>query len=153
MRGRYLIAAAIALFAIALAAGCGGDDDSSASAENPKAEFVKSANAVCKKTIAEIQAGGSKIYNEFGGAGEEKEFAERVIEKILVPGFEEQIQKIRSLEIPTGDEAQVNAIFTAMRKFMRQLESHPAAEEFYPYRKAEALADRYGLTFCARPAT
>lgn len=151
MQGRQFIAA---LTVLALLGGCGGSDeggtaDSSSGAS--KAEFVKEANAVCNRMVARIQNGGYRLFRENGKPGETQIFGRKLVHEVIVPNLEGEIHGISGLQSPAGDEAQVKKILAELHKVIDQVEADPSAHGFYPYKKAEAAADAYGLTSCGRP--
>jgi len=71
---------------------------------------------------------------------------------VIVPSIEGEIHGIRALQSPAGDEAQVKKILVELHKVINQAETDPSAHGYYPYKKAEAVADAYGLTSCGRPS-
>jgi hypothetical protein len=144
------VVAAISLFFW----GCGSDDGASGSAQVSKAAFVRQANAVCEAASERIVA-KSATAEQNGKTGPQA--GAELVPVILVPAIEEEIEEVRALEMPEGDEAQIEAILDALQEVMDKAKVAP--EEFLavlgagerPYRKVEKLANAYGIDECAQP--
>ena len=139
------------LAALALVgAGCGSDKSSEKSSIS-KAEFVKKGNAICSQGNKEIEAKGRKVFggtpNKKPSKAKMKEFASTV----LLPSVEDQVNKIRALGAPKGDEAKVKAILDAADEGIQKGKQNPlslAQEGPGPFQKANKLATAYGLKVC-----
>jgi hypothetical protein len=147
---KHLISLLLAAIATAvLAAGCGGgsdDETASPSVETSsisRAEFVKRAEGICAKATREtepvIEEGPS------GDSGVE------AIEAVFLPGAEDVVAEVRELGAPSGDQAQVEKLLTALQEAVDELEAQPAssleelAERFHRF---GTLAGNYGLQSC-----
>jgi hypothetical protein len=163
------IGALAVFFVVLVVGGCGGgasdstgggnagasSDVSDASSTTPSgasATFIRQANNLCTRTIAKIQLQGKKVFGETSGPGEAPIFGRRLIHEVLIPNFNDEISGIRALGDPAAKTPEVEEILAAIKGIVEYLETHPHSEKFYPYRKAERLADAYGLTSCGRPA-
>ena len=150
-----LLAFLAGLLAVALvAAGC-GSSSSDTTASLTKAEFLKQGNAICA-------AGNKEINAEFEKFFKEKEFSkkkqptqaqlEEAAEEIAVPSIRKQIDGIRALGAPSGEEEQVNEIIDAAEEALEEAEEDPAAlvneENGNLFAKANKLTNAYGLTAC-----
>jgi hypothetical protein len=138
-----------------VAAGCGGDDDdTSTTASLTKAEFLKQGNAICAAGNQKIDAGFEEYIKKHDiGRNEEPTPAqmEELAETVLLPQIKEQVEGVKSLPAPSGDEADVEAIVTAAEEAIEKAEDDPASiatEGSGPFGKANALARDYGLTVC-----
>ena len=90
---RAFSATAGATLAIALGvAGCGGDDGPS------RAEYVKEANAICKRHYEKISAAASKLLAG-GQLPSPQEFG-RLAMGTIIPEYEAQIGELRDVEAP-----------------------------------------------------
>jgi hypothetical protein len=132
--------------AISLVAGCGGSDDQSLT----KAEFTKQADAICTTAIKKIQVGfGEATQNSTPGSNENAA-ATKFATEVVVPAYQEQIDGIRALEAPTGDEKQVDAMLAAMQQGLDEGKQQPLAlirtESFLTQGRRPAKA--YGLKTC-----
>jgi hypothetical protein len=156
---KRFIALCAASAALALvAAGCGGGGGSTESSESTsslsKAAFVKQGNAICAKTEEEVTAGVAKFTKEHGFSEKKPPSATQIAElaeAVLVPKVRKQIEEIRALGIPSGDEKEVEAIFAAAEEALKETEEDPTvfgSGGIGPFAKANELAREYGLTVC-----
>lgn len=155
---KRFIALLAALAALALiVAGCGGGSDSTESTSTSsltKAAFVKQGNAICAKTEKEIIEGVGRFVKEGNPLKPkpltEKQLAE-IAERVLVPKVRRQIDEIRALGIPSGDEQEVEAFFAAAEEALKETEEDPSLfgkGGAGPFAEANKLAREYGLTVC-----
>ena len=166
MLSRITVLVALALAAGLIAAGCGDDDDETTTAAATttetgatgatgaatgeplaKAEFVEQADQIC--------AAGDKKINAAPGPGQNPsdEDFEQFTTETLVPEIQAQIDGIRALTPPEGDEDEVTAILDAAQDAVDQLEQDPGVilEEGAgndPFEEANQLAKDYGLKEC-----
>jgi hypothetical protein len=178
MRGCRFIAVLIVLFGLAFAVGCGGDEDdggSSAAATSTdgangdagsesggdavsttpgtgfsKEEFVDQANALCAKNSAELKVKGRQTFKKVFSKPE-KVAAEAMAQQVIIPAMEAELRDLKTLNVPTGDENQIYAIYAAIEEIYERLKKDATWGDFYPYTKAENLAASYGLTACGHP--
>lgn len=154
---RRLIAVVVAVAALAMiVAACGGGSDSTETASSiSKAEFVKKGNAICAKGEKEVEDGVEKFaeknnLSERNPASSKQ--VEELAEKILVPAVRKQLNELRALGIPSGDEEEVEAIFAAVEEALKETEEDPSVfgQEggVGPFAKANKLSREYGLTVC-----
>jgi hypothetical protein len=148
------IALLAALAAISMiAAGCGGGSDSTDSTSSlTKAEFVKQGNAICAKGNKEIQEGFEEFEKEHGSQKQPtKAELSEAVETIVLPAVRQQVEGVKALPAPSGEEAEVEAITDAAEEALEQGEEDPASlttEKADPFAKANELANEYGLTKC-----
>lgn len=152
------LALIVAVAAVALvAAGCGSSDDSTTDSGEAltKAEFVKQGNAICKE-------GNDKIESEFEQLAEEKNLKENqkppqavldeAAETILVPGIGKQIEELRALGNPEGDDGEVEDLLTGAEEALEEAEEDPSVltedEDSGPFVQVNKEAREYGLTVC-----
>jgi hypothetical protein len=148
-------------------AGCGGggDEDSQAASEEvsvdtgtlSKTEFIKQADGICQKGNEEVQAGVEAVVQKYG----KQEYAEpllvakapELVNTVLAPSFEKQIDQILDLGAPEGDEAEVSGILTAMSDIVDDAEERPKdfARNSDPFQASAQLAQNYGLKVCGGP--
>jgi hypothetical protein len=147
------------LAALALAAGvivaCGGDDDDDGGGEQAlsKAEYIKQGDAICAEGDREIEKAAEEAFGDLeqGQQPSAKEIGEFGQETVL-PSLQKQIDQLRELPTPEGDEDAVNAIYDAADKGIRELrEGKP--EDFVEkgdaaFADANRLAGEYGFQNC-----
>lgn len=139
-----------AIFAIAIATGCGGSSDSSsASSDGPmsKAAFVEQANAICQSAEEERKEGAKDLASESADAGPADEAA--VGTELLVAPVKTMTEELAELEPPKGNAKQVAAIVAAFEAGAAKLETDPAGpESASAFHQANELSLDYGLTSC-----
>ena len=141
-----LVAALVALLAFA---GCGGDDETTTLT---KAEFTKQANAGCKEHQKERDELFKKVTNELDPSEVTRADQERLISEVLLPPFEKDIENLKSLGAPAGDEQKVEAIVEEMEKAVDKVEAKPlvALRTNSQFAEARAAAVKYGLDDCVQ---
>lgn len=134
-------------------AGCGSSNDSTTTtAAISKAEFLSKGNAICAR--------GNKQTNEaFAGLGAKPSSAQikGVIETSFVPEVQAQIDGIRALGAPQGDEAKVEHMLDLAQEDLDEIKRDPVAyaEESNGgkrFANFAEIAHPYGLTSCAEGA-
>jgi hypothetical protein len=153
---KRLIALLVGAMALAMvAAGCGSDsDDDSSTASLTKAQFVKQGNAICA-------AGNKKMEAQFETFAKEHDLSEdkppsdaqfaELADDVLVPGVTAQVEGLRELPAPSGEEDQVDEILSAAEGAIEETEDDPSAmadDKRDPFAQANKLANAYGLTSC-----
>lgn len=145
MKNKTTILVAAALATGLIAAGCGGDDDSDSSSDLTKAEFITQADAICKS--------GNDALN---AAPQPKSQAdvEAFVTSTVVPNVQKQVDGVRDLGAPSGDEDQINAMLDSVQKGIDTLEADPSivtqqgAED--PFADGNQKAKDYGLQECGQ---
>jgi hypothetical protein len=152
---KRFVALLAALAALALiVAGCGGGSSSTESTSSlSKAEFVKKGNAICAKNEKKIQK-TFETFAEEHNFSEKNPPSEKELQELsgeLLPVVRSQIDEIRALGIPQGDEKEVEAIFAAAEEGIEETEKNPSVISEPgggPFKKANKLSRDYGLTTC-----
>jgi hypothetical protein len=145
----------LAITAGALLVGCGGEDDGTVSVETSdlsKKEFVERADAICEATRTQFtQKYTSAVRGSKPSKAAQEALGEEIVEDILVPTFQKDVDQISALGAPQGDEAKVSAFLTALQQRIDEIsERHSILEKtITPFAKAEKLAEAYGLKGCA----
>jgi hypothetical protein len=150
-----LIGAVMAFAAIV--AGCGSSSSSTteSTATLSKAEFVKQGNAICEAGNKEINAG----FEEFA---KEKEFSkknqptkaeiEEGAEEVVVPSVRSQIEQIKELGAPEGEEEKVEAFLENAEAQLEKGEENAsllAEESAHLFASVNEEGKALGLTACA----
>lgn len=147
MKKGALLALVAALVALLAFAGCGGGDETTALT---KAEFTKQVNAGCKEHEDEQ----NKLFKEVTSSMDPTEVTrsdqELLISEVLLPPYEKDIENLKSLSPPAGDEQQVEAIIEAMENTVKRVEAKPlvAIRDSSQFTEAKKLLKEYGLTKC-----
>ena len=145
-----MLTAILALLPVA--AGCGSSKKRSTSAAPAltKAEFLKRGNAICKQGNQQINRVARKLFptrNARPSQAQLKKFATAT----LIPSVQSQINGVKALGAPKGDEAKVSAIITSAQAALDQGKKDPlllVSSKHDPFAKTNKLAKAYGLTVC-----
>jgi hypothetical protein len=163
IRHLFLSIAAVAL--VAAIGGCGSSSSSSSgstagsasSAEGSsslsKAEFVEQADEICtegkQKGLEEMSA----YAKAHASPGEPKlETLAKALQAAFLPAVQTQVDEIRALGAPQGDEAEVKAILAALEEAVESAsKSSPSAGPNFGsnFKHSGELAREYGLNGCA----
>ena len=124
-------------------AGCGGGDDALT-----KSEFLKQGNAICKKGNQDIDKAANQTFEK--GQEPTKAQVTKFAEDTLIPSVDEQISGLRDLNPPSADEDKVNAILDEAESSLDKVKADPSlfASNQDPFKKANQMANAYGLTEC-----
>ena len=149
MRIKALWLAAGLLAVGLIAAGCGGDDDNGADDGGEalsKEDFVAQANQICEDGNAVFEQAGDEL-----GENPSPEEIESFATDTLVPNVQDQIDDIRDLGIPEGDEDEVNAILDDSEEILGEVEDDPSqiTGGGDPFAEVNPRLRDYGLTECA----
>jgi hypothetical protein len=163
-RGSMLLLAAVA--AGLGAAGCGGDDDddgTTAATTGPtgvtgatggelltKEECIRQADVICAKGDDEIDKQASK---RFGNQEPSEQEIEQFATDTVAPNIQNQIDDIRALTPPEGDEEDVTLILDAAQNGIDEIEKDPSllnqgSDAGGAFTEANRLAESYGLDDC-----
>ena len=145
---------AVVAFA-ALAAGCGSSSTTDSGASLSKAEFVKQGNAICEAGNKEINTGFEEFSkeNEFSKKNQptQADFEEGA-QEIVVPSVSKQIDQIRELGAPEGEEEKVEAFLENAEAQLEKGEEDPsllADENNNLFASVNKEGKALGLTACA----
>lgn len=151
---RSIIASLLVSSLIAVAGGCGGGGGDSTSgttgttvttSSRSRTEFVKLANGICKRARVHLIYELGEYLKRHEGEGKKKLTVPDAFRVVAIPKFPGQIEEIRSLGAPKGDEQQVEAFLAAMQKTV----DAPSKLTFKELRREGQLARTYGLVDCA----
>jgi hypothetical protein len=133
-----------------LLAGCGGGGGSTATLS--KAEFIKQADAICKKA----QQAESKKLREY--VREHPEILtiqpeikkDRLVLALASPLVQREAGRLGALPAPKGEEEKVAAIVAAIEEGVKKAEEDPLSTVRGTYLQASKLSTEYGLRQCFR---
>ncbi len=145
------------LLILVVAVGCGGADGSDTTTVT-KAEFVKQAGAICKKTAARRDAAALALFKEQRERGEPsrqevKEQTEEVLTDAVLPALDQMANELAELDAPVDDGTQIDAIIESYREAIQEAESEPSAVvtgESNPLIEPRKLAVAYGIKACVQ---
>lgn len=144
---RMAVALALSAATVSLAAGCGGDSNDSASADESsisKSEFIVQANAICKR-------GNASIDKAFVALGPRRPTPEEFNE-IVIPRSQGEIDALRQLPTPEGDEETLSSLFDDAQEALDRMKSDPeiSFQGTDPFADVNARAIKYGLPACGQ---
>lgn len=119
-----------------------------------KAEFAVQADAVCKKGSEKFNRAYEAFYrkNEPPPSVEaQKAWLGEAVDEIVVPNYEEQIDRISSLGAPAEDVDQVSSFLNSLQRRLADLQQNPLelTKTPTPFKEAGGLAAKAGLVGCA----
>lgn len=178
MSKRLIVPAVIVLVVALTAIGCGssgdnssstGDGSTSSSASGggdellpiSKAAFIKGADAACASGKKQVEGeyavylkkkGIKEISSKVSSNAEAEAQATEVIETIAIPALNEQLDTIKALGVPDGEE-KVSAYLSAVEEGIEEGEAEPltlftSTEKVFA--KADKLAGEIGLKVCGQ---
>jgi hypothetical protein len=138
-----------------LLASCGEEEPAPEPLPAPaisKPEFLREADRICRSGDSQIEAIGDDLYTdvppgERPNPGEVRRFALNVV----IPRIQSEIDAIRALGAPEGDEREVEAILRATEQGIREIRDDPEGiADGAPagFRRAGDLSARYGSKEC-----
>jgi hypothetical protein len=143
LRATLALTAVLALGAIA--AGCGGSSNDSSTSDLTKAEWIAKADVICQQGNQEIeQAANEQFGNEKPSEADIQQFTQGVV----LLGTQDQVDKIRDLGAPSGDEDQVNKILDTVQADIDKAKSDGSSISESTFADGNALAKQYGLKVC-----
>ena len=148
--------ALVAILTVGLvAAGCGSSNSSTTSttAALTKAEFLKQGNAICKKGNQQISKVAHQTFakKQYPNGPPPKSVQTKFATGTVIPSVQSQIDGVKALGAPTGDEAQVKAIVDSAQSALDKAKADPTLllqNKNNPFAKSNQLAKSYGLTAC-----
>jgi hypothetical protein len=148
--------AAIAALLLAglLITGCGSSSTTTTTATISKAEFIAKGNAIC--------VAGNKAQNEgFGKFAKEHGLSEKsepnqaqtaeLVETVFVPNIQHQIDAVKALGAPSGEEQQVSEALETAQETLNKVEANPElfTGKQNPFHEAGQMLHALGLVKCA----
>jgi hypothetical protein len=114
-----------------------------------KPVFIEKASDICVTTARRIGSESLVVIEESNIESINDEVEASLVEPILIPAFETEIEEIRALGTPKGDEAQIESILTAIQEIIDAAEEEPElVTRPKPYAAIEARAKSYGMSAC-----
>ena len=146
MKVRATLAVTAVLALGLIAAGCGSGDDDSSTSSLTKSEWTAKADAICRQGNQEIeQAAQQQFGNQKPTAAEVQQFATGT----ALPNTQTQVDKIRALGAPSGDEDQVNHILDTVQAEIDKAKAAGDIEDS-TFAEGNSLAKQYGLKVCGQ---
>jgi len=152
-RGAFAVLAGV-LASVVLMVGCGGGDSETAVAESSisKAEYVKKAEAVCKKGNEELEADFAAFVRKAGNAKPTDALYTSLFEEVVEPNVSAELEALRELDVPEGDADKVEEMLAAREESIALAEEEPKAiiqDSEKVFGSSTKTAKAYGLKACA----
>jgi hypothetical protein len=155
MSSRIFAALIGALAIVLVATGCGGGGDSTevTAASISKAQFIKQAEAICESGNKQLQIDFAAFLKNNAGIEHPTEatYAE-LVNTVVAPDIEREVEELRELGAPSADLDQVQAMLDAREESVALAEEDPQAVTHNSekvFAKASKLAKEYGMETCA----
>ena len=149
MKRNAIMLLGLAAVAALVVAGCGGGgDDSTSTSSLAKPAWIAKADAICQQGNQEIEQAANE---QFGKQSQQPtdEQIQQFTTETAVPSVQRQIDQIRDLGAPSGDEDQVNEILDTVQADIYKTKSAKTLPDD-PFADGNALATQYGLTVCGQ---
>ena len=152
----FLLTAGLA--ALLLAGGCGSSDSKEVTVQAgslSKAEFIEKANTICKAARSEFVSKYESFFqahkSELGSKGQEEKLLSELLETLLAPNVEGQIERISELGAPKDYAPEAAAFLNALQTRLEEAHDDPTGLTAtpFPFKKAENVAAKAGLKGCA----
>jgi len=143
---RVLVVGAVA--AALLIGACGSSGGSSAGAAGPitKADYLRRGNALCQKLADHLKSAAKDV----GASGADG--IATYLKGTLVPAVRAQLDDLRALGYPAGDDATLKSIYDDAGKVLDSIAQNPSkfvtesSED--PFASVNKRLSHYGLTKC-----
>ena len=148
-----LAVAAVLTVGLVLAA-CGSSNNStSTTAALTKPQFLKQGNAICKKGNQQINQTANQTFTKkkYPNGPPPKSVQTKFATDTVIPNIQTQIDGVKALGAPTGDEAKVKAIVVSAQAALDKAKADPTIlfkNSTDPFAKSNKLTNAYGLTAC-----
>jgi hypothetical protein len=134
---------------------CGSNSNSNSTTALTKAEFLKQGNAICKKGNQQINKVANQTFTKkkYPNGPPPQSVQTKFATDTAIPNIQSQIDGVKALGAPTGDEAQVKAIIDSAQSALDKAKADPTIllqnnSKNDPFAAANKLATAYGLTVC-----
>jgi hypothetical protein len=146
MKRNLLWLPALAVAAALVAAGCGGGGSDSSTSSLTKTEWIAKADSICQQSN---QAINQAAHQQFGNQRPTAPEVQQFVTQTVLPETQGQVDKLKALEAPSGDEDQVNKILGEVQADLDKSKSTGVVDNS-TFADANALAKQYGLKVCGQ---
>jgi hypothetical protein len=153
-----------------IVAGCGGSGNSTngdlgevtvETSSLSKAEFMKRADAICKTNKAQliheyklfVTSALAEAKSNSASKSDEKASQRKLVDTLVVPSFEKDIEEISALGAPKGDEQEITSLLDSLKKELERLQQDPSKVLDASFARTSKMAQAYGLSGCADSVT
>ncbi len=153
MLPRLTLLVPVAVLALALLCGCGGGAASSTTSPPSRAEFLERANAGCLRARQGLAQRVKEFQAREGGRWPREVLNAELAHKVLLPTVEEEMEAVRALRAPPGEEERISRILFVEESaltavvFMTRVAS--VAAVWHEFAESARALREYGLPECA----
>jgi hypothetical protein len=136
--------------AVLMLAGCGGSDGDSTERPLTKAQYIKQADAICKK-VDEKQHRVLAVYVKRHPKPRPTQSA--AIVAVALSPDKVGIEEIKSLNPPADDRHAIDSMLDEIDAAIKESEKHPTtvlAVVHSPFKKVDQRAAKYGFEACSQ---
>lgn len=128
----------------------GGEESRVAPTSESKQEFVAKATGLCKKQQKAMQANAGKFFKKARKSSSVQANQDRFVKQVLAPGFEAEVEALRKLGAPEGEEEQVEAVLAAIELAIEEARRDPPSyfEGAAVFKEASRVPAAYGVPVC-----
>jgi hypothetical protein len=150
------IALATTLLVGLVGSGCGSSSKTTTStATKPalsKAQFVAQGNAICLQGNRQLAAAQKSLESSVGNHPPTPTQVTGYVNIAFAPSIQTQIERIRALGAPSGEQANVTKLLDLAQADLNQVKSKPTLllRSRNPFASFARQAHAYGLTACAK---
>lgn len=150
-----LVATSATLLAVSGCGSSGGDSVTVQTGSLSKAAFIAKADAICKSARTEFLAKYSGYVSahksDITNPQKQEAVLSEVLETLLAPNIEKQIEQIGELGAPSDFAPEVTAFLETLQKRLDEAQEDPAGltSSATPFKEAEDAAKQAGMNGCA----
>jgi hypothetical protein len=113
-------AAALILAVVVFVAGCGGGEDTPTLT---KAEYTKSAKALCEKAQRKRQTEVEALAKKLGKL--DNQAKSRLVTAVILPSLHRQLENLEEIGLPEGEEQKTEAFLGNLEAEIEKIEAQP----------------------------
>jgi hypothetical protein len=147
-RNAFLLLGLAAVTALVVAGCGGGGDDSTSTSSLAKPAWIAKADAICQQGNQEIEQAANEQFGKHSQQPSDEQ-VQQFTDQTVIPSVQKQIDQIRDLGAPSGDEAQVNKILDTVQADIDKAKSATTLPD-NAFADGNALATQYGLKVCGQ---
>jgi ABC-type lipoprotein release transport system permease subunit len=147
IKATILVAAAVALVGIVAGCGSSSDDNGDSSTSSlTKAAWITQADAICQQGNQQIN---QAAHQTFGNQKPSTAQVQQFVTGTAIPSTQSQVDKIKALGAPSGEEDQVNKLLDTVQADIDKAKSQGDISNA-TFADGNALATQYGLKVCGK---
>jgi hypothetical protein len=141
----------VMVLAVLMLAGCGGSGGDSTERPLTKAQYIKQADAICKKVDEKQQSALAVYVKKHPNSRPTQSAQAAAIVAVGLPPDKVGIDEIKSLNPPAADKHAIESMLDEIDAAMKESEEHPTRVVTgvkNPFEKVNQRAAKYGFEAC-----